>query len=128
MLKEVGVDHQEKNRNSSVKDLLVNLVQIRNKTKAHGAVGQDFYLAVNDSYNYAVSTLVQSCPALSWRWIHFLIRETGKVRGLELMGLTPRIMKDAEIAAYIPETSGVYFIPERSTRAFFCGDLIQAKP
>lgn len=125
ILKEIGVEHKDKLRIITVRDLINNFVQIRNKTKAHGAVGQDFYSMANEPYGDAVKKLISSCPSLDWKWIHILIRETGKVRCLSLSDLSPMHMKNDELSFLLPEQSGIYFIPGQSPRPFFCGDLIR---
>ena len=64
----LGYEQQDGARTPTIRDLLTLLVQIRNKTKAHGAVGEEFYAAANAPYFAAVASLAHSCPAFSWRW------------------------------------------------------------
>ncbi|HZV36805.1 MAG TPA: NB-ARC domain-containing protein [Verrucomicrobiae bacterium] len=122
----LGCDEKEISKGMTAKELITSFVQIRNKTKAHGAVGEDFYLAANKAYLEAVSGLVASCPICEWKWVHLVPRESGKLRGVALEGTDPKHMRDADIAHYSIESGGVHFVPLQSSRAFFCGDLLKS--
>lgn len=124
VLRELGVEEESEARQNNVKGLITSLVQIRNKTKAHGAVGEDFFAAANPYYISAVLALVQNCPAFSWRWMHLGIRTKGNVRGILLRGNSPQHMRDHEAAFYRPDVGGVHFLPDQSPRAYACADLL----
>lgn len=125
VLFELGVE-LEISRQDSVRTLISALVQIRNKTKAHGAAGQDFFSAVNPYYIKAVTYFVQNCPLLSWEWMHLSKREAkGTVRGVLLTGTTPRYMKDAEVAGLDPKLPGIYIASAQARRPYFAGDLLR---
>lgn len=107
------------------RDLITGLVRIRNKTKAHGAVGQDFFLVANTPYIHAVNAVISSCPIFKWDWlsVHFLDRET---RCISLIGNDPQPMVNSRPIQFQGETTGIYVLPEGASRAFSCSDLIKA--
>ena len=51
-------------RSFAVRYLLNQLVRVRNKTKAHGAVGADFFDKANQHYIRAAELILESCPAM----------------------------------------------------------------
>jgi hypothetical protein len=122
----LGTEEQEGGRSATAKELITCLVQIRNKTKAHGAVGEDFYAAANSPYLETVSAFLTTCPLFEWRWLHLAPRESGKVRGVALSGTDAKHLRDNDAAQFTVETAGVHFVPLQSGRAFYCGDLIKA--
>jgi len=125
VLLELGVE-LETSRQDSVRTLISALVQIRNKTKAHGAAGQDFFAAVNPYYISAVTSFVRYCPLLSWNWMHLSKREEkGTVRGVLLSGTTPRYMKDAEVLGVVPKGAGIHFASAQTKKPYYCGDLLR---
>lgn len=121
----LGAEEQGSNA-VTVKELITCLVQIRNKTKAHGAVSEDFYTSANDSYIECLTAILNSCPILEWRWLHLSMRETGKVRGVNLLGMDPRHLRDSEVVSFTVDAAGVYFVPTQSVRTFYCGDLLRS--
>ena len=122
----LGAEEQDGKKATTVKELLTCLVQIRNKTKAHGAVGADFYTAANGPYLNSLAAIVKSCPMFEWRWLHLATRESGKIRGVALSGTDPKHLRDSDAAQFTIEIEGVHFVPYQSGRAFYCGDLIRA--
>jgi hypothetical protein len=122
----LGNEENEINKAATAKDFITTLVQIRNKTRAHGAVGEDFYSAANKPYLEAISALAMSCPVCEWRWVHLLLRESGKLRGVALEGMDPKHLRDADISQISTEAGGVHFIPHQSNHVFFCGDLLKS--
>lgn len=123
----LGADEQDGLKAATtVKELITCLVQIRNKTKAHGAVGEDFYAVANPPYFQTVSALLSTCPLIEWRWVHLSRRESGKVRGIVLSGTDPKHLRDIDSGQFDVEVAGVHFVPHQSGRAFYCGDLIKA--
>lgn len=125
VLKEAGAEVQESSKAASVRDLIGLLIQIRNKTKAHGAVGQTFYANVNKPYLDAVEILLTSCPAMAWKWLHLSVRQSGKIRGILLRGHEPAHLKEAETIDLPVKRPGVHFAPGPSNRVFYCGDLLR---
>jgi NB-ARC domain len=125
ILGELGVEI-EQTRRESVRNLLNGLVQIRNKTKAHGALGPDFFSFANEPYIRAVSLLVENCPLFKWRWIHLSMREKGPARGVLLQGISPRYMKDSEVANLRFAADGLYFQAAMEGKLFFCGQLFSS--
>ena len=126
MLALLGTEEQEGGKAATVKELITCLVQIRNKTKAHGAVGEDFYAAANSPYLETVEALLKSCPLMEWKWVHLALRESGKVRGIALSGTDPKHLQDGDTAVFTVESAGVHFVPHQSGRAFYCGNLMKA--
>jgi hypothetical protein len=123
VLLELG-GQEEGAKNLTLRSLITSLVQIRNKTKAHGAVGQDFFAIANEPYLAAVTSLVDNCPAFAWKWMHLSKRKKGNIRGVLLRGTDPHYMKDSEASAYAPTLPGVYFIPDHGIRAYGCSELL----
>ncbi|MEK7678228.1 MAG: hypothetical protein AAB676_20555, partial [Verrucomicrobiota bacterium] len=122
----LGAEEQEGGKAVTVKELISCLVQIRNKTKAHGAVGEDFYAAANSPYLETVAAVLTSCPLVEWKWLHLVPRELGKLRAVVLAGTDQKHLRDADAAQFTVETGGVHFVPHQSSRAFYCGDLMKA--
>jgi hypothetical protein len=122
----LGTDLHEAGKGNTVKDLITCLVQIRNKTKAHGAVGEDFYSAVNAPYLRTVVSLMTSSPVVDWQWLHLLRRESGKLRSISLVGTDPKHIVSSEASQFAVDGEGVHFVPYQSSRAFFCGELIKS--
>jgi len=85
-------------------------VTLRNKTKAHGAVGPDFFAAANPLYVQIIAELLQRCPICQSPLAAFSKRPDGRTRGLWLAGTNPKHMKDEELPLTDP-TPGLYFYP-----------------
>ncbi|MGB7232460.1 MAG: hypothetical protein WBD19_12360 [Candidatus Acidiferrum sp.] len=125
VLLRLGVERRQESRNSTVRNLISSLVEIRNKTKAHGAVGPDFFEAVNQMYISSISFLVLSCPVFSWNWMHLSVREKGNIRGVSLRSESPKYMKDSDSSKYSVVGPGIYFAAEQPVRTFRAADLIR---
>lgn len=106
--------------------LISQLVQIRNKTKAHGAVGEEFFAQITPGYLQAIRGIMESCPLCSWEWL-FLAERPGKqnVKAVRLLGPSPAHLPEQEAERLRPPTRGVYFRPSASASLHFCGDLLQ---
>ncbi|OFV84991.1 MAG: hypothetical protein A2W26_04695 [Acidobacteria bacterium RBG_16_64_8] len=126
VLSALGLDEDEIPPILSIRDLISVLVLIRNKTKAHGAVGTDFYAIANESYVRAVRGVLVGNPLLAWAWIHLSRRDNMNVRAIRLLGTAPHHLRQAEANAYHPEAPGVYLSPEFSSRIYPCMPLIEA--
>jgi hypothetical protein len=124
VLRELGGLEDIPSRPQSVRELITSLVQIRNKTKAHGAVGPDFFGLVNNDYVLAVGQLVRHCPAFSWDWLHLSQRDKGNVRGIRLRGEGPQHVREADAARLKPMEPGVHFLSPGAAKPAFCGDLL----
>ena len=125
VLRDLGNPDEVSSRPQTTRELISALVQIRNKTKAHGAVGPDFFAATNPKYLRAVTSLVSKCPLFAWRWMDLSLRENQKVRGVFLRGDSPHNMSECDIGVFVPKGAGVHFVPDQSARAFPCSDLIR---
>jgi NB-ARC domain len=126
VLRELGVDEDVGTKAATVKGLVTALVQIRNKTKAHGAVGQDFFAAANEPYTAAVKSLVETCPAFRWHWMHLSVRKKGNTRGVKLSGSEPAYMRDADAGCYPIGVPGIYFVPDQGLKAYVCSQLLRS--
>lgn len=106
-------------QNPSVEDLVHGLVLIRNKTKAHGAYGADFFARVNTSYINAVSEFVESCPLFQAQWIYRRPDHRRNDKGVyvALEGLSPRIDESIEPEGELT-SSGVYVVVDKDRRPF----------
>jgi tetratricopeptide (TPR) repeat protein len=126
ILRELGSAEEPSTRPQTIRELLSNLVQIRNKTKAHGAVGPDFFAFANESYLHVIRELLAHCPLRDWEWLHLSTREKSNVRAILLLGEGPRHLRDADAIRYKPTKPGVHFVPKGKARAFYCADLIKS--
>jgi len=114
-----------KSSRMSVNHVLTALIQIRNKTKAHGAVGEDFYDAVNGPYIEVTRSLVGTCPALAWKWIRLSTRANGTLCGVVLHGAEPAYMRDTESAACRKDVAGIHFLTAPSVPSYPCSDVFR---
>jgi hypothetical protein len=121
---ELGVGPEERATARTVRDLVTALVQIRNRTKAHGAVGPDFFSQANSPYITAVTTLILQCPAFSWSWMHVSLPQSGEPRIVSLRGENAQHISDPDLVGSVPRKSGVCFSPEQSPRAYSCADFL----
>lgn len=120
----LGLDSPIPERKPTVNDLITSLVQIRNKTKAHGAVGIDFFSIVNENYISIIQAFLSQCPLFKWKWLHLEKRENGRNRGIWLLGTDPFHAKDSEVASLPVSESGVYFWPEHSIHPISISNLV----
>lgn len=120
----LGVPMTEKPRKPTMRDLIGALVVIRNKTKAHGAVGADFFADATPGYERAIEYLLTDNPAMDFRWLYLAPPDGGQLKAILLKGPAPASVTPLSewATAGIP---GIYIVPNRSTGAFSCGDLIQ---
>jgi hypothetical protein len=118
-------DDTESPKELTVLGLLKALVLIRNKTKAHGALGRDFFAAANRDYMTAVTQFVETCPLFDWKWF-FVFFEKHEPKFVLLSGDTPCAANHSNIKFPLGEKSGIYVVPENSSRAFFTGDLLRS--
>jgi len=127
ILHELGDDEDYTKKTSSIRDLITALVRIRNKTKAHGAVGQDFFSMANRLYIIAVKGLIDSCPALQWNWLYLHFQDmAGEVRGMRLEGLAPAPVAISDTTSFAAKFSGIYVIPDSALRGYYCSELLRS--
>lgn len=112
-------------QNPSVLDLVHGLVLIRNKTKAHGAYGPQFYATVNDPYIEAISNLLQSCPLMEWDW--WLVHDIGpdQERLISVHGLSPTPADRDTLEKQHHDGIGLYVDPNSQGRAVKVGAIIE---
>jgi hypothetical protein len=113
-------------RPRTMRHLFKSLVLIRNKTKAHGAVGPEFFQAANPPYLRAVSAIVMRCPLFKSRWMHLSIR-VGKntVRGVDLVGPEPTHIRDSECEGFSPTEPGVHVALGSGIHPFPVGEFLR---
>lgn len=110
----------------TVRLLASALVQIRNKTKGHGALYPDFFQKFNQIYLDVVNAFLENCPLFTWRWLHLSARANRmEPRGVSLEGVHPRYMKDAEVAGLRIKEDGIYIQSQASPKLFFLSDLLK---
>jgi hypothetical protein len=110
----------------SFRDLVTTFVVLRNKTRGHGAFGENFFATVNPHFAAAVLRFLDECPAFKWTWLHLLRRDKGTVRAVRLQGGTPTSLRDRESEAYHPALPGVYCQPTESENIYFVGEFLLA--
>ncbi|MBC7821961.1 MAG: hypothetical protein IAG10_34170, partial [Planctomycetaceae bacterium] len=126
VLRQLGTDGEMPEK-LNVGHIISSLIQIRNKTKAHGAVGDDFYLAANASYVDSIVKLLGSCPALKWTWLRANTKSGAAKKVVLLTGTSPRRATEAETELFINAISdGVSFIPENSRQPVHASILLDA--
>lgn len=124
ILAELGIE-VAKNSRETVRYLVVLLVQIRNKTKAHGALGPVFYDANNKRYIAAIEALIAHCPLFAWDWYHISHRPgNDPIRAVRLFGTSPTHVKKSDAVRLTGEREGVYVESQLTGRLFFLGNLI----
>jgi hypothetical protein len=104
-------------------DLVTGLTVLRNKTKAHGAVGQDFFSESNEDYITVVRHLLDTCPVFNWSWYCFRSPGQREDSWLALRGVEP--VPHKPVAPEPTETpTAVYFKPTNARRAYACRELL----
>ena len=124
IFKLLDLDSPIPDRKPTAKDLITAFVQIRNKTKAHGAVGPDFFSKATPHYLTAIIKFVTNCPAFHFNWVYLTLRDNGKQRGLKLASITPKHFRDSEIATLPVHGEGLFIFPAHPSKPIKCDDLI----
>jgi hypothetical protein len=126
ILRELGAAPVANPQKLNVRYLISQLVQIRNKTKAHGAVGEEFFNFTNHFYLDAVRGLLEYCPLFSWQWF-FLAERPSKdnIKALRLNGPSGIHVPQKEALQLRPSKPGIYFRLDDRATLFFCGDLLR---
>ena len=122
----LGLESHIPTKKPTVQHLLTALVQLRNKTKAHGAAGEDFWNSANDPLVSVVKAFMTHCPLFLWRWIHLSPRESGKVRGVWLTGTDPTHARKSELGGISAPEMGVFFQAPDLGQPIPCGTLLHA--
>lgn len=121
-MKSLDSEHELEGRLSTIRDLITALVRIRNKTKAHGAVGLKFFTECNRSYTTIVEKLVENYPTFQWKWF-YVTQQEKRTRVVYLLGNNPT-NPDISPSYFTLKESGLYFLPEKSTKLYSCSDLL----
>lgn len=126
VLERLGMIDVESPSRPNVRFLLSQLVRIRNKTKAHGAVGPDFFHEANPRFANATTALVENSPLTSWEWFHLSVRpEKKNVRAIRLHGLSPQNVRAAQAELLHPNDAGIHFRTHDKGHLFHCGELLR---
>jgi tetratricopeptide (TPR) repeat protein len=120
----LGITENEPPRMPTAKYLLSQLVQIRNKTKAHGAVGPDFFRKANQYFLNATRLLVENLPMQSWDWIYLSIKSPENIHFVRIVGLDPKYVSTPDTDLGYVEKSGIYFRAHSCGSYFYCDPLI----
>ena len=87
ILKSLDMPESDVPQRLTIKFLFGQLIRIRNKTKAHGAVGPDFFAKANQPFIDAVLAMLIKSPIVKWEWFHLITRvQKGNVRAIKLVG------------------------------------------
>jgi hypothetical protein len=126
VFKGLGEDPGSRTQDQTVAGLIVALVQIRNRTKGHGALGPDFFHATNRAYSAAVAGLIDYCPAFEWMWWSVYPRPaTATINVVTLNGADPTAIPSTETERFTSLSEGIYFSPEHSQRLYSVGSLLR---
>lgn len=90
------------------KDLFSLLVTIRNKTKAHGALGEETYESVVEPFQALLQMILTDCPLYKWDWIKLKRKSVSDVRLTELRGATPIASQMPPETLLLDRQSGLY--------------------
>jgi hypothetical protein len=91
----VKVSQSDDPRKPKITDLINRHIRIRNKTKAHGAVGPDFFKKANEIYSDSVDYFVASSPLITETKYWYVRPERNyEVSCLTLKGLMPEESQD----------------------------------
>jgi len=123
IFKALDSDDESIEKISTARDLITALVRIRNKTKAHGAVGLDFFSKANTPYLESIQLLGEHCPALQWKWFYVDFLANKEPRIVKLFGADPSLLKGDDI--FRSKITGIYIIPENSSKEFLVTDLLR---
>lgn len=126
ILSELGAPPASIPSKLNVRYLISQFVQIRNKTKAHGAAGEEFFAKANPLYVRAVRCLLENCPVFQWDWLFLAERQSkGNVKAVRLRGSSPTHVPEHEALLLRPSIHGVYFRPHDRASIQFCGELMR---
>lgn len=127
VLKLLGVLDAEMPTRPTIRFLFGQLVRIRNKTKAHGAVGPDFFDEANPKFIEATQLLLENCPISSWDWYYLSVREEkATVRAISLRGLSPQHVRGEDSEQLRPKRAGIHFRTHPRGHILWCGELLQS--
>ncbi len=127
ILELLGMPETEVPGRLSVRHILSQFVRIRNKTKAHGAVGEDFFDNANSHYVSATVKFLENCPIVNWAWYHLSVRQSrNNVRAVQLTGPSPAHVRSEESKQLRPKTHGIHFRTHTRGRLFHCGEMLRS--
>lgn len=126
ILKLLGAGEGDQPTKLTIRFILSQLVQIRNKTKAHGAVGPEFFETANRVYVDVVEALLLHCPLCQWEWFHLSSRPSKEtLRAFSLRGVAPDYVPKGQAEGLRPLEPGVHFRTHDRGQLFHSGDLIR---
>lgn len=121
----LGIDVGIPERKPRCLHLLNAFVQLRNKTKAHGAVGPAFFGKANRQYIKALKHLISNAPAFTWSWWYMEQKPDGERRGVLLRGDSPRA-QSSDVQRVTVKQPGLHVWPEGALHPYPCSRLVLA--
>jgi hypothetical protein len=109
----------------SVLNLATIFVQIRNSTKAHGALGPDFFAAANEKYVTAINSIFRDCPIFHWDWIHLSIPSKTTKRAVRCISESPQYLPESELESIAGGPAGMYFSTANRSKPYNFSTLFQ---
>ena len=123
----LGLPDTELPSRLNIRFILSQLVRIRNKTKAHGAVGRDFFEQANPLYIAASEEFLNNCPLVDFDWYHSATRpQDNSVRAIHLKGPAPSHVLKADSEPLRTVMPGIYLRTHDKGHLLSCGPLLQA--
>jgi hypothetical protein len=109
----------------SVRDVLITLIQVRNKTRAHGALGEADYVKILIPFTTAVGLVVGTCPIFGWKW--FSVSDAEDIEVVALTGNTPAAVAPKSMTMRSRQP-GIYFAPTSTTKPILLPPLVISEP
>ena len=123
----MGLGPVSDGRKLTVLKVFTLLVQLRNKTKGHGAMSLEFYEATNFYFWNAVVRIVNECPVSKFKWYYIAKRGHKKENKAQLLeGLQPKFIS-VDSLRNLPAGKGIYF-QTHENGIFFAVEEMLASP
>lgn len=124
VLTAMGLSARDHTMSVDGRGLLTALVFLRNKTKAHGAVGPNFFSSANAAYTRLVHVLLCTAPSFAWDYAYVWKRESNKrdVFSLKGMMIEHKTQPSMEYPRELT-SGGICVRPPEETRWFYLGPL-----
>lgn len=76
---------------TNARGLVSLLVYIRNKSKAHGAAGPEFFEAAYWPYHVLIRAFITHCPVMAWDWWYVRKLSDAEIQRVTLVGTEPLV-------------------------------------
>ena len=120
----LGLSDHGLQKPNTIKHVLSQLVLIRNKTKAHGAAGPDFFKEANPLYENIICQLLEKCPINCWEWFFISWKSQSTIKAISLKGLNTTQTALREGTADLNNKSGIFFRSHQCGMLFNCDPII----